>query len=192
MQKRINILENDVQRCQKQSLDFELQIQHEKERQKCESSLRTVCETSWISKMEKLENENVSLEFKHVNQKTYAYAEVRAKNQDLLITIYELKTKLKNVEKGLKAALSVRRPSNRDSSFKNSVLSNTKKSSKKVEVFDRTNKKTDVASKNVVLNKNIVSDVDVENALKAKNVLCVPCAKNVLTRVMINVLRIIN
>ncbi|GKA88562.1 hypothetical protein Tco_0810326 [Tanacetum coccineum] len=30
----------------------------------------------------------------HVNQKTYAYADVRAKNQDLLITIFELKAKL--------------------------------------------------------------------------------------------------
>ncbi|GKA45867.1 hypothetical protein Tco_0738663 [Tanacetum coccineum] len=56
MQKRINILENDVQRCQKQSLDFELQLQHEKERRKCE--------TFRISKMEKLESENMSLEFK--------------------------------------------------------------------------------------------------------------------------------
>ncbi|GJW77724.1 hypothetical protein Tco_0139406 [Tanacetum coccineum] len=63
MQKRINILENDVQRCQKQSLDFELQLQHEKERRKYKSSLKTVCEASWISKMEKLENENLSLEF---------------------------------------------------------------------------------------------------------------------------------
>ncbi|GKD35779.1 retrovirus-related pol polyprotein from transposon TNT 1-94 [Tanacetum coccineum] len=81
---------------------------------------------------------------------------------------------------GLKAASSVRRPSNRDSSFKNSVLSNTKKSSEKVEVSVRTNKKTYVASKNVVSNKKIVTDVDVKNALKAKNVLCVSCAKNVL------------
>nr|GEW31003.1 Gag-Pol polyprotein [Tanacetum cinerariifolium] len=63
-----------------------------------------------------------------------------------------------------------RRPLNRDSSFKNSVLSNTNKSSKKVEVSDRTNKKTDVASTNIVLNKKIVTDVDVKNALKAKNV----------------------
>ncbi|GKE63221.1 hypothetical protein Tco_1513588 [Tanacetum coccineum] len=39
MQKQINILENDVQRGQKQSLDFELQLQHEKEKRKCESSL---------------------------------------------------------------------------------------------------------------------------------------------------------
>ncbi|GJY51871.1 integrase, catalytic region, zinc finger, CCHC-type containing protein [Tanacetum coccineum] len=266
MQKRINILENDVQRCQKQSLDFELQLQHEKERRKCESSLKNVCETSWISKMEKLESENVSLEFQvqslikerenvkteyqklfdsikrtrtqtqgeinelieNVNQKTYAYADVRAQNQDLLITISELKAKLKNVEKGksvntkfdkdtvsnkllcvtplnkqvfqkktvapkteekhvlsktvtlqtspnkqqavetnknviapgmykveqtqntntnkaksvlsstgLRATSSVRRPSNRDSSFNNSVLSNIKNSSKKVEVSDR-------------------------------------------------------
>ncbi|GJR83949.1 hypothetical protein Tco_0154734 [Tanacetum coccineum] len=36
----------------------------------------------------------------HVNQKTYAYADVRAQNQDLLITIYELKNKLKTIDKG--------------------------------------------------------------------------------------------
>ncbi|GJS35222.1 hypothetical protein Tco_0533604 [Tanacetum coccineum] len=125
--------------------------------------------------MEKLENENVSLELK-----TYAYADVRAENQDLLMTISELKTKLKNAKKGLKAASSVRRPSNRDSPFKNGVLSNTKKSSERVEVSVRKNKKTYVASKNVVSDKKIVIDVDVKNALKAKDVLCVSCAKNVL------------
>ncbi|GKB10402.1 hypothetical protein Tco_0844325, partial [Tanacetum coccineum] len=266
MQKRINIHENDVQRCQKQSLDFELQLQHEKERRKCESSLKSICETSWISKMEKLESENESLEFQ-----TYAYADVRAQNQDLLITISELKAKLENVEKGksvntkfdkdidsnnliyvtplnkqvfqkktvapkreekhvlskrvtlqtspnkqqavetnktviapgmykvektqntntnkaksvlsstgLRATSSVRRPSNRDSPFKNSVLSNIKNSSEKVEVSDRSNKKLDVASKNVDLNKNIVTTDDIKNALIAKNVLCVSCAKNVI------------
>ncbi|GKA13189.1 integrase, catalytic region, zinc finger, CCHC-type containing protein [Tanacetum coccineum] len=308
MQKRINILENDVQQCQKQSLDFELQFQHEKERRNCESSLKNVCETSWISKMEKLESENVSLEFQvqslikeqenvqleyqklfdsikntrtqthgeinelieHVNQKTYAYSDVRAQNQDLLITISELKARLKNVEKGkfvntkfdkadvstkllcvtplnkqvfqkknvapkieekhvlpkivtlqtspnkqqavktnknviasgmykvekkqnpntnkvksvlsftrLRAASSVRGPSNRDSSFKNSVLANTKNSSAKVEVSDRTSKKPDFASRIVVLKTKIVTDVNVKNALKAKDVLCVSCAKNV-------------
>ncbi|GJW27810.1 retrovirus-related pol polyprotein from transposon TNT 1-94 [Tanacetum coccineum] len=122
--------------------------------------------------MEKLESENMSLEFQvqslikkrenvktkyqklfdsikrtrnqtqgeinelieNVNQKIYAYADVLAQNQDLLITISELKAKLKNVEKGLKATSSVRRSSNRDSTFKNSVLSNTKNSSEKIEV----------------------------------------------------------
>nr|GEU95285.1 retrovirus-related Pol polyprotein from transposon TNT 1-94 [Tanacetum cinerariifolium] len=78
------------------------------------------------------------------------------------------------------AASSVIGESSRDSSFKNSVLANTKKSSEKVEVSDRTNKKQDVASKSVALNKKIVTDVDVLNALIVKDLLCVSCAKNVL------------
>ncbi|GJR54000.1 retrovirus-related pol polyprotein from transposon TNT 1-94 [Tanacetum coccineum] len=95
--------------------------------------------------------------------------EARAKkNEDVVLKI------------GLSAASSVRRPLNTDSSLKNSVLSNTKKSSKKVDVSVSTNKKTYVASKNVVLNKKIVTDVDVQNALKVKDVLCVSCAKNML------------
>ncbi|GJX40777.1 retrovirus-related pol polyprotein from transposon TNT 1-94 [Tanacetum coccineum] len=112
LQARIKILEKDVQRCQMQSVDFQL-------------------------KMEKLENENVSLEFKvqslikerdnvkieyqklfdsikktrsqtqkeidelivHVFEKTYAYGAIRAENQNLLSTISELKTRLEKVEK---------------------------------------------------------------------------------------------
>ncbi|GJZ99717.1 integrase, catalytic region, zinc finger, CCHC-type containing protein [Tanacetum coccineum] len=61
--------------------------------------------------------------------------------------------------KGLSVASSVRRPLNSDSPLKNSVLSNTRKSSKKVEVSVRTNKETYVASKNVVSNKNIVVQI---------------------------------
>ncbi|GKD36941.1 integrase, catalytic region, zinc finger, CCHC-type containing protein [Tanacetum coccineum] len=191
--------------------------------------------------MEKLENENVSLEFQvqslikehkniqleyqklfdsikktrtqtqgeidelieHVNQKTYAYADVRAKNQDLLITISELKARLKMLKKvntahkqeictqkaksvltstGLKHVTTVRRPPSRSSSSKNSVLSNTKNHSEELEVHVRTNKKTNVASKkSVVQNKKILTNVDVKNASKAKDVFCVSCDKNVLT-----------
>nr|GEZ48031.1 hypothetical protein [Tanacetum cinerariifolium] len=80
----------------------------------------------------------------------------------------------------LSAASSVRRPLNRDSLLKNNVLSNTIKSSENVKASIRTNKKTYVASKNVVSNKKIVTDMDVKNALEAKDVLCVSCAKNVL------------
>ncbi|GJS08716.1 hypothetical protein Tco_0365512 [Tanacetum coccineum] len=189
MQKRINIPENDVQKCQIQSLEFELQLQHEKERRKCESSLKNICETFWISKMEKLESESMTRTqtqgeinelIENVNQKTYAYADVHAQNQDLLITISELKAKLKNAEKGLRAISRVRRPSHKDSLFKNSVLSNTKNSSEKVEVSVRTNKTLDVASKNYDSNKKIVTNDDIKNALIAKNVLCVSYAKNVL------------
>ncbi|GJR19619.1 hypothetical protein Tco_0968146 [Tanacetum coccineum] len=135
--------------------------------------------------MEKLENENVSLEFQremdelieNVNQNTYAYGDVRSQNQDLLITISELKAKIKTAEKG-----NFRRPPSRSSS-KNSVLSNTKNQLEVLEVYVRTNKKTHVTSKkNVVQTKKIVTNIDVKNALKAKDdVLRVSCDKNVLT-----------
>nr|GEW01409.1 hypothetical protein [Tanacetum cinerariifolium] len=38
--------------------------------------------------------------FEYVTQKTYAYAEVRAQNQDLLMTIFELKIKLRTIDNG--------------------------------------------------------------------------------------------
>ncbi|GJV94370.1 retrovirus-related pol polyprotein from transposon TNT 1-94 [Tanacetum coccineum] len=126
--KQIKILENDFQRSQAQSIDFELKLQHQKE--------QTSCDISWKSKMAKLNGENVSLHIqieslvqehekikieyqnhfnsikttrvqhqqevneliKNINQKTYAYGDVRAKNQDLLMTIFELKAKIKNAE----------------------------------------------------------------------------------------------
>ncbi|GKB36333.1 hypothetical protein Tco_0881275 [Tanacetum coccineum] len=53
----------------------------------------------------------------------------------------------------MSATSRVRRSSNRDSSIKDNVVSNTKNSAKKVEVSDRTNQKPDVASKNIALNR---------------------------------------
>ncbi|GJZ54212.1 retrovirus-related pol polyprotein from transposon TNT 1-94 [Tanacetum coccineum] len=80
-----------------------------------------------------------------VNQKTYAYGDVRAKNQDLLMTISELKSKLKTIEKGknvntkfdtsetlgksVGSSHSVRRSTSKDNKSKNSILKNTKSSS---------------------------------------------------------------
>ncbi|GJR98177.1 hypothetical protein Tco_0270351 [Tanacetum coccineum] len=82
---------------------------------------------------------------------------------------------------GLKDATSVRRPLSRGSSSKNSVLPNTKGHSADVEVHVKSNKKTNVASKkNVVQKKKIVTNVDVKNAPKVKDVLCISCDKNVL------------
>ncbi|GKE27306.1 hypothetical protein Tco_1442690, partial [Tanacetum coccineum] len=116
----------------------------------------------------------------HVFEKTYAYGAIRAENQNLLFTISELKTRLANVEKGMNAASSVRRPMNRDSHVKNSVLANSKKPAKKVAVYVRKNKQTDNTSENVISNKENVIDVDVANASKAKTLLCVSCMQNVL------------
>ncbi|GJR14490.1 integrase, catalytic region, zinc finger, CCHC-type containing protein [Tanacetum coccineum] len=99
-------------------------------------------------------------------------------NESSTYSSYE-DTTHKNKCPRLSATSSVRRPSNRDSSFKNSVISNTKNSSKKVEVSDRTNKKSDVASKNVRLDTFVTND-EIKNALIAKNVLYVSYVKNVL------------
>ncbi|GJU27567.1 retrovirus-related pol polyprotein from transposon TNT 1-94, partial [Tanacetum coccineum] len=313
LQAKIKSLEKDVQRCEKQSVDFELKLQHEKEKHKWDSSFQNKntnpLDYSWISKMEKLEDENVSLDFTvqslikerdnvkleyqklfnsikktrsqtqtemdeliaHVSEKTYAYGAIRAENQNLLITISELKTRLANVEKGksvntkfdktngsqpllcvtplhkhviqkktdvqkskenhvmskpvtlqtsptkqrgvnsnknviapgmykvvtthesqtneakhdlsstgMNAASSVRRPMNRDSHVKDSVLANSKKPAKKVAVYVRKNKQTDITSETVISNKENVIDIDVANAPKAKTLLCVSCMQNVL------------
>ncbi|GJQ92962.1 retrovirus-related pol polyprotein from transposon TNT 1-94 [Tanacetum coccineum] len=82
---------------------------------------------------------------------------------------------------GMNAASSVRRPMNRDSHVKNSVLANSKKPAKKVAVYVRKNKQTDNTSENVISNKENVIDVDVANASKAKTLLCVSyCSVDVM------------
>nr|GEW37460.1 retrovirus-related Pol polyprotein from transposon TNT 1-94 [Tanacetum cinerariifolium] len=81
---------------------------------------------------------------------------------------------------GMNAAASVRRSMNRDSHDNNSVVANSKNSAKKVAVYVRKNKQTDNTFANVISNKENVIDVDVANASKAKNLLCVPCMQNVL------------
>ncbi|GJY98056.1 putative reverse transcriptase domain-containing protein [Tanacetum coccineum] len=128
--KRIKILENDFQTSQAESIDFDLKLQHQKEKMDCH--------VSWKAKLSTLHDENVLLQhqvestvkereniklkfqklfnsikatraqhqneingmFKDVTQKTYAYADVRAQNQDLLMIISELKSKLKTIDKG--------------------------------------------------------------------------------------------
>ncbi|GKC57164.1 hypothetical protein Tco_1084762 [Tanacetum coccineum] len=102
LRKRTKILENDFKRSQAQSIDFELKLQHQKD--------KMACDVSWKSKLSTINDENVLLKTQvdsvldeligHVNQKTYAYADVRAQNQDLLISISELKNKLQTVDKG--------------------------------------------------------------------------------------------
>nr|GEX08128.1 hypothetical protein [Tanacetum cinerariifolium] len=141
----------------------------------------------WISKMEKLEQENVSLYFQvqslikerdnvkeeyqklfdsikkteliaHVSEKTYAYGTIRAENQNLIFIISKFKTRLKNVEKGMNDASSVRRSMTRDSQ-KNHVLANSKNSAKKVAVYVRKNKQTYNTFANVISNKENVVQI---------------------------------
>ncbi|GJU81850.1 hypothetical protein Tco_1284215 [Tanacetum coccineum] len=135
--KRIKILENDFKRSQAQSIDFEHKLQHQKE--------KMACNVSWKSKLSTLNDENVLLKTQtqnqkevdelteHVNQKTYAYADVRAQNQDLLMIISELRKCLKETEKGkescnkkcVESSNSAKRPKFKDTKSKNRVLKNT-------------------------------------------------------------------
>ncbi|GJR00463.1 retrovirus-related pol polyprotein from transposon TNT 1-94 [Tanacetum coccineum] len=160
--KRIKVLENNFKRSQAQSIDFELKLQHQKE--------KMACEVSWKTKLSTMNDENVFLKtqvdyvvkerekikleyqklfnsikatrtqyqkeldelIERVNQKTYSYADVRAHNQDLLMTISKLKNKLKTVDNGkmsiqigVESSNSVRRPMFKDTKSKNRVLKNT-------------------------------------------------------------------
>ncbi|GKD35996.1 hypothetical protein Tco_1251505, partial [Tanacetum coccineum] len=100
----------------------------------------------------------------HVFEKTYAYGTIRAENQNLLIIISELKTRLENIEKGMNAVSSVRRSMNRDSHVKDNVLTNSKNPAKKVAVYVRKNKQTYITSETIISNKKNVIDIDVANA----------------------------
>ncbi|GJV96301.1 hypothetical protein Tco_1547878 [Tanacetum coccineum] len=80
----------------------------------------------------------------------------------------------------LKPTRWVRRPMNKDSHVKNSVLANSKNSAKKVPVYVMKNKQTDKTSTNDISNKKNVIDVNVVKASKAKTLLCVSCMQNVL------------
>ncbi|GJV53424.1 hypothetical protein Tco_1449165 [Tanacetum coccineum] len=79
--KKIKILENDFKRSQAQSINFELKLQHKKE--------KIACDVSWKSRLSTLNDENVVLK-----------TQVDSVNQDLLIIISELKNKLKTINKG--------------------------------------------------------------------------------------------
>ncbi|GKA95458.1 hypothetical protein Tco_0817496 [Tanacetum coccineum] len=68
----------ELKRSQAQGIDFELKLQHQKE--------KNACDISWKSKMAKLNGENVSLNIQVESL--------------ILMTISELKAKLKIVEKG--------------------------------------------------------------------------------------------
>ncbi|GJY11862.1 retrovirus-related pol polyprotein from transposon TNT 1-94 [Tanacetum coccineum] len=103
--------------------------------------------------------------------KTYAYGAIRAENQNLLVTISELKARMKNGENGMNETSSVKRPKSRDSHVKTSVLDVSKNEAKKEAVYVRKNKQTDNTFANVVSNKENVIDVAVANASKAKTLL---------------------
>nr|GEV66893.1 hypothetical protein [Tanacetum cinerariifolium] len=124
------ILENDFKRAKAQYINLDLKMQHQKEKTACDVSWRSKMaklngeNVSLNIQIKSLvqENERIKHEFQNlfnaikatrvqhqqeinelienVNQKTYVYDDVCAKNQDLLMTNSELKAKLKLAKKG--------------------------------------------------------------------------------------------
>ncbi|GJS28934.1 hypothetical protein Tco_0489554, partial [Tanacetum coccineum] len=193
---RIKILEKAVQRCEKQSVDFELKLQHEKEKQKWDFSKNKnskPLDFSWISRIQKLEDENVSLDFKVqslIKERDNAKMEYKKlfdsikktpqtqKEMDELIAHVFEKTYAYDLR--MNATSSVKRPKNRDSHVKTSILDVSKNEAKKEAIYVRKNKQTDNTFANVVSNKENVINLVVANASKAKTLLYVSCMQSVL------------
>ncbi|GKB42449.1 hypothetical protein Tco_0887391, partial [Tanacetum coccineum] len=91
---RIKILENDFQRSQAQS-QVESVVQ---ERENIKLEFQKLFNSIKVTRAQHQKEVDELLQC--VTQKTYAYGEVRAENQDLLMTISELKSKLCTIEKG--------------------------------------------------------------------------------------------
>nr|GEV54607.1 retrovirus-related Pol polyprotein from transposon TNT 1-94 [Tanacetum cinerariifolium] len=140
----------------------------------------------------------------HVNQKTYAYADVRAQNQDLLITISELKNKLKTVDKEknvntefdksdasgillcVESSNSVRRHKSKDTKSKNIFLKNTnaKSSTAHVRKMSRSvsidSNKCETMNSNLChANKSVLNTKNVTAVNDGSNIVCVSCGKDV-------------
>nr|GEV27622.1 hypothetical protein [Tanacetum cinerariifolium] len=126
MKQRIKILENDFKRAEAQYIKLDLQMQNKRKRASIswESRLskfndeNVLLNTQVDSVVQ--ERENIKLEYQklfnlikeirvqhqhevnelieNINKNTYAYGDLRSKNQDLLMIIFELKDKLKTIE----------------------------------------------------------------------------------------------
>ncbi|GJS26208.1 retrovirus-related pol polyprotein from transposon TNT 1-94 [Tanacetum coccineum] len=89
------------------SLDFTVQsLIKERDNVKLEyQKLFNSIKKTWSQNQTEMDELNA-----HVSEKTYAYGAIRAENQNLLITISELKTRLANVEKDFNCAFEKFRP----------------------------------------------------------------------------------
>ncbi|GKE33087.1 hypothetical protein Tco_1452409, partial [Tanacetum coccineum] len=197
--KRIKILENDFQRSQAQSIEFELELQHQKE--------KMACDVSWKAKLSILhdenvllkqvessvkERENIKLEFQKLFN-SIKFDKSETLGQLLCVTPFNknLAIKAKNVSKlillqiGVGSSNSVRRPKSKDNKSKNAVLKNTKRSSTYVlktsnSVCLDSNKCETTPSNVCQTNACITSSKTVNDVNDGLNMLCISCGLDVL------------
>ncbi|GJS80512.1 hypothetical protein Tco_0730393 [Tanacetum coccineum] len=86
-----------MEKLESENLSLEFQVQSLiKERENVKTEYQKLF--NLIKKTRTQTQEEINELFENVKQKTYAYADVHAQNHDLLLTISELKAKLKIVE----------------------------------------------------------------------------------------------
>ncbi|GJY96230.1 hypothetical protein Tco_0512591 [Tanacetum coccineum] len=181
--KQIKILENDLKRAEAQYFKLDLKMQHQKE--------KLACDVPWKSKMTKLIDENVNTVqhqqevndlVEDYNQKTYV--DVRAKNQDLLIIISELKEKLakqaKNMNTKFDKSATLEKPVCVTPLNKNKDLKAKKIS--KVEIKTERSKPVtscSIAKSGQTQKTNVLNAKTVNAVLDGLNLVCVSCGKDV-------------
>ncbi|GJV32096.1 retrovirus-related pol polyprotein from transposon TNT 1-94 [Tanacetum coccineum] len=154
-------------------------------------------------RLKHLRRKEVDELIEHVDQKPYAYADVRSQNQDLLMTISELKKKIKTIEKGknvntkfnkfetsgtllcVESSNSVRRPKSKDTKSKNRFL---KKTNDKISsTHDQKMSSSDSIDSNkhetinltVCQSNTSVLNTKIVNAVNdGSNIICVSCGKD--------------
>ncbi|GJW10266.1 hypothetical protein Tco_1576093 [Tanacetum coccineum] len=99
LQSRIKILEKDLEKLENENVSLDFKVQSLiKERDNVKIEYQKLFDS--IKKTRSQTQKEMDELSVHVFERTYAYGAIRAENQDLLSTIFELKTRLEKVEKG--------------------------------------------------------------------------------------------
>ncbi|GJT93667.1 integrase, catalytic region, zinc finger, CCHC-type containing protein [Tanacetum coccineum] len=165
-----NSLHAEIEQLKKKSIEIQegLQLQHEKEKQKWDSSFKNKntnpLDYSWISKMEKLEEENVSLDFT-VQSLIKERDNVKLEYQKLFNSIKKTRSQTQTEMDELIAHVSEKTYAYGAIRAENQNL-----------LFTISELKTRLAN----VEKENVIDIDVANAPKVKTLLCVSYMQNVL------------
>ncbi|GJS93667.1 hypothetical protein Tco_0800635 [Tanacetum coccineum] len=171
---RIKILEKAVQRCEKQITFFD-----NKKRDNAKMEYKKLFDS--IKKTRSQTQKEMDELITHVSEKTYAYGAIRAENQNLLVTISELKARMKNGKNGMNATSVLRDTMRRDSHVKTSVLRCLlRMKQRKKQFLFRAKTNTPITFAMLWSNRDNVIYVAAANASKAKTLLCVSCMKSVL------------
>ncbi|GJR54864.1 putative ribonuclease H-like domain-containing protein [Tanacetum coccineum] len=115
LRKRTKIRENDFKRSQAQSIDFELKLQHQKD--------KMACDVSWKSRLSTINNENILVKAQ-VDSVVKERENIKLEYQKLLIQYKQHGLNIKKSLMSVESSNSVRRQKSKDTKSKDRVLKN--------------------------------------------------------------------